>query len=261
MRLASGEVDGLMSSGVPSYLLILAVALVGVLHTIVPDHWAPIALLAKQRGWSDLQTARAAAVAGAGHTLSTLAIALVVWIAGVRLAVHYGHAVSALSSIALVVFGGWIAIGSLRELKRSDAHGHSHRSHAHLHRHANGLEHSHPHAHPESDWHAIDGGVAVVHAHSHSASGRTALLLIVGSSPMIEGIPAFFAASRYGLGLLVVMAIVFAACTIATYVTASVASARGMRSLRLGALESYGEVLSGAFIALLGLVFLFLPSL
>jgi hypothetical protein len=35
---------------------------------------------------------------------------------------------------------------------------------------------------------------------------------------MIEGIPAFFAASRYGAALIVFMAIVFAASTIATYV-------------------------------------------
>jgi hypothetical protein len=32
--------------------------------------------------------------------------------------------------------------------------------------------------------------------------GRTLLLLILGSSPMVEGIPAFFAASRYGVALI-----------------------------------------------------------
>ena len=32
--------------------LVAAVAGVGVLHTIVPDHWVPIALIARQRGWS-----------------------------------------------------------------------------------------------------------------------------------------------------------------------------------------------------------------
>ncbi len=48
-----------------------------------------------------------------GHTISTLAIAIVFWLAGAGLAQHYGHLVSALSSIALVVFGGWIALGSL----------------------------------------------------------------------------------------------------------------------------------------------------
>ena len=73
---------------------------------------------------------------------------------------------------------------------------------------------------------------------------------------MLEGIPAFFAASRYGAGLLVLMAIVFALSTIATYITLCVYSAAGLQRLHLGALERYGEVLSGAFIGLIGLVFL-----
>ncbi|HEY5071164.1 MAG TPA: hypothetical protein VII63_03950, partial [Caulobacteraceae bacterium] len=64
----------------PQLLLVGAVAGVGVLHTMVPDHWVPITLIARQRGWSRAATARAALVAGTGHVLSTLAIALVVWI-------------------------------------------------------------------------------------------------------------------------------------------------------------------------------------
>ena len=61
----------------PQLLLIASVAGVGVLHTIVPDHWAPITLIARQRGWSRAETARAALQAGTGRVLSTLFIALV----------------------------------------------------------------------------------------------------------------------------------------------------------------------------------------
>jgi nickel/cobalt transporter (NicO) family protein len=57
----------------PALLLVAAVATVGVLHTIVPDHWVPITLIARQRGRSKSETARAALQAGAGHVLSTLA--------------------------------------------------------------------------------------------------------------------------------------------------------------------------------------------
>ena len=76
---------------------------------------------------------------------------------------------------------------------------------------------------------------------------------------MIEGIPAFFSASRFGLPLLIVMAFVFAACTIGTYVALTIASLRAVRDIDLGPLERYGEVLSGAIIALLGIVFLMAP--
>lgn len=34
----------------PELLLVGAVAAVGVLHTIVPDHWVPITLIARQQG-------------------------------------------------------------------------------------------------------------------------------------------------------------------------------------------------------------------
>jgi len=191
-------------------LLILATLAVGALHTMVPDHWAPISLLARQHGWSRGRTARAAAVAGIGHTVSTLIIALIVWAAGALLAVRFGHAVSIASSVALLGFGFWIALSSWRNLTRvHDDRGHAHFGHAHLHRHADGTKHRHWHQHHESDWHAVEGNLALapVHEHSHDTSPRMALLLILGSSPMIEGIPAFFAASRYGVELLAIMVV------------------------------------------------------
>jgi len=76
---------------------------------------------------------------------------------------------------------------------------------------------------------------------------------------MVEGIPAFFAAGRYGIGLIAVMAVLFAFSTIATYVVLCVYSVAGLQRVKLGALEAYGEVLSGVFIALIGIVFLFVP--
>ena len=181
----------------PEALLVASVAAVGVLHTMVPDHWAPITLIARQRGWTRAQTARAALQAGTGHVVSTLVIGVIVWVAGVAFATRFGQLVSTLSSLALIAFGGWIAVSSWLELR---AHAHSH-------------EQGHEHA----------------HSHAHEGSSRTALLLILGSSPMVEGIPAFFAAVRYGAALLAVMAVVFAISTIATYVVLCVASTAGLQ--------------------------------
>lgn len=72
---------------------------------------------------------------------------------------------------------------------------------------------------------------------------------------MVEGIPAFFAASQYGVALLVAMSAIFALSTIATYVVLCVYSAAGLQRVRLGPFERYGEVLSGGFIAAVGLFF------
>ncbi len=399
-----------MSFG-PELLLIGAVAAVGVLHTIVPDHWVPITLLARQRGWSRRETARASLQAGMGHVLSTLLIAVIVWAAGVAVAQRFGRVVDTASSLALIAFGGWIAVSAWREMRREAGHGHSHsHSHGHLHgddftpgaihgperqhvplgeggldlsifeagvpprfrlsgiaadsvraetrredgtrqiflfanhgtywesveeipephqfrvtltieqsgavrpvatefrEHDHGpVGHGHGHAHddrdalaPEHDplyaplrgdtalltrhfhvhrhgqttlhahWHdhapatshaiaaAIDS-TPPLHEHRHKTTARTALLLILGSSPMVEGIPAFFAAVKYGIGLIAIMAAVFALSTIATYVLLCVSSTAGLERLRFGALERYGEVLSGGFIALVGVAFWLWP--
>jgi hypothetical protein len=404
----------------PEILLIVSVGVVGVLHTIVPDHWVPIALLARQRGWSKAETARAARQAGIGHVLSTLVIAAVIWIAGVAFAARFGHFVDTAASIALVAFGGWIAIAAWRDLHQPTGHGASH-EHGHGHSHdfsflpgrardhihgpelqrietghgivelsiyedgvpprfrlsgppadwvkletrretgkrqlysfalregfwesfeeipephgfevivtieheghahsygasfaehdhdshdqADGDGHGHDHGHdtPIGDdplYAPVGGGVAVLarhrhahrhggggavhvhwhdhdaatahpvtpdldafppsHAHNHKTTARTALLLILGSSPMVEGIPAFFAAGKFGVGVITAMALVFSASTIATYVLLCVYSSAGLQRLRLGAFERYGEVLSGAFISLVGVTFWLWPVL
>ena len=407
----------------PELLLVVTTLVVGVLHTIVPDHWVPIALIARQRGWSKAETARAALQAGTGHVVSTLIIALMVWLAGVAVATQFGHIVDTASSIALIAFGGWIAISAWRELRKGQGHGHSHGPHGHGHDfsflagddHGGGLphgpelqridtghgvielsifedgapprfrltgvsggkitvetlrdsgarqvfafanrggywestdeipephgfdvtitvdhdahahtyetafvEHAHDHhghdhghhgdhAHDDHDhggdwrddplyapsrdgtavlmrhshvhrhgdgpahvhWHDHDAATAhdaaavretepPLHVHKHKTSARTALLLILGSSPMVEGIPAFFAAGKYGFGLILLMSIVFAASTIVTYVVLCVYSTASLQRVRVGPFERYGEVLSGAFIALVGIAFWIWPVL
>ncbi|HET9341953.1 MAG TPA: hypothetical protein VFO25_03410 [Candidatus Eremiobacteraceae bacterium] len=256
-----------LTSATPA-LLVIAVAAVGVLHTLVPDHWVPIALLARRQGWTRSQTARTAAIAGIGHTFSTLVIALSVWIAGALFAERFGRAVDLVTSWALIIFGAWVVVGALRELRAEGASWaaeavadpSARRGHAHRHRHGS-LIHAHWHTHAPADWHEAAAVVAdspPEHEHEHTTSSRTALLLILGSSPMVEGIPAFFAASRFGPGLIALMSAVFAVSTIATYVALCVASASGLQQLSIGPLERYGEVLSGGLIMALGIVFMFI---
>jgi nickel/cobalt transporter (NicO) family protein len=296
-------------------LLIGAVGAVGVLHTIVPDHWVPIALIARERGWSRAETARAAMQAGSGHVASTLAIALAVSAAGAAFADWFGRFVDLAASAALVGFGGWIAFSAWRELHPAGGHRHAHRHshphphphlhdheeweaaetwheapvwagapaieddplyvplrgegavltrHVHVHRHGSAAPHRHWHDHLPATAHPVLAGFTgdpPPHRHRHRTTGRTSLLLILGSSPMVEGIPAFFAAAKYGAALIVPMAAVFALSTVATYVVLCVSSTAGLQRLRFGTVERYGEVASGAVIALVGVAFGIWPAL
>lgn len=208
-------------------LLVVTVGAVGVLHTLVPDHWAPIVVLARQHKWSAWRTARAAALAGLGHVTSTLVLGVVLWVVGATAAARYGHIVNVVAAVALIGFGLWIAYGGWKEARAGAHHGHGHQ---------------HDHAHEGEP-----------HSHSDTAGSRTALLLILGSSPMVEGIPAFLAASTYGVALLAVMAVVFALGTIVTYVVTCVTGVVGLRRTSLGPLERYGELVSGALVAAVGI--------
>jgi ABC-type nickel/cobalt efflux system permease component RcnA len=212
------------------WILIGSVVAVGVLHTVVPDHWLPIVLMARQRNWSKRETTTAALQAGTGHVISTLLIAILFWAAGAAVAARFSQWVETATSFALVAFGLWVGIGAWRET---------------MHDHRHGQEHDDAHG----------------HTHAQKKGSRTALLLILGSSPMVEGIPAFFAAGKYGLGLLVVMAIVFALSTVATYVLLSLYSAQGLQHVKFGRYERYGEMASGFIIAAVGVVFWFWPIL
>lgn len=236
-------------------LLVLTVAAVGVFHTMVPDHWLPIAVLARSRGWTSARTGRGAALAGLGHVASTLALGFAAWAVGAIAAARYGNLLNAAAGFALVAFGAWIAVGAVRELR---AEGHqTRRGHAHLHRHADGTEHVHWHEHGPADWHpGTDRGP--IHTHAHDATGRSRLLFLLGSSPMVEGLPAFFAAAPLGAATLGAMAGVFAIATILTYVVLSVVAVRGLERRGLGRFERYGELLSGLVVAAVGLLTLVL---
>jgi hypothetical protein len=102
---------------------------------------------------------------------------------------------------------------------------------------------------------------APLHDHSHEIAPRRALLLILGSSPMIESDdrrdPGLFRGESLRAWLDRLMAVVFTIATTATYVALCVTSSAAAEKVHLGPLERYGEVLSGAFIAFVGVAFLF----
>jgi hypothetical protein len=46
------------------------------------------------------------------------------------------------------------------------------------------------------------GLLAAAGCHNHMTTARRAMLLILGSSPTVEGIPACFAVGKYGVGVI-----------------------------------------------------------
>lgn len=175
-------------------LLLLGSATVGLVHALLPDHWVPLAVVARTQRWSLFRLARVSFLAAGGHVLTSVALGGVVAIVGLRfqsqIETQQGHIIGVLLVLTGVGFLVWGLTG----------HGHVHdhrprdREHgsdmhqqpkpeirrtprepdlltrqelddrAHDHAHAAGVaaapEHVHEHAHH---------GVRHSHRHSHEA--------------------------------------------------------------------------------------------
>ena len=188
-------------------LLLLGSATVGAVHAVLPDHWVPLAVVARTQRWSMFRLARVSFLAAAGHVLTSVTLGGVVALVGLQfqkqIESQQGHIIGAVLVVTGVGFLLWGLTG----------HGHVHdhraedgkREHdayrhrgsvnpdsspeppfvtrqelddqAHDHPHEAGValaaEHSHEHAHH---------GVRHKHRHSHEAFIQSRADLIVDRS-------------------------------------------------------------------------------
>ena len=135
--------------------------------------------------------------------------------------------------------------------------------HTHVHRHGRGPAHLHWHDHPPATVHPVLAGFATeppLHRHRHKTTARTG----AAADPRLVADgrrhPRVFCRGEIRRRLIRRWPLVFALSTIATYVALCVYSSAGLQRLRLGAVERYGEVLSGAVIALVGVLFGLWPA-
>src|ERR1044071_8267435 len=110
---------------------------VGLLHAVIPTHWLPFVVAARAQGWNKTKTLTVTGFAGAGHTLFTTALGvLVVW-GGMAINSRIGKAFPLLAGGALIALGVFYFV---RQTKGEHAHvhlfgGHSHHAHDPAHDH------------------------------------------------------------------------------------------------------------------------------
>jgi sulfite exporter TauE/SafE len=202
-------------------LLILAAGTVAILHSILPDQWVPLAVVARAERWGIGRVARLSALASAGHVLTSVVLGGVIAVVGLQfqrqIDVQQGHLVGAVLIITGVAFLVWGLTG----------HGHSHHHHdEHDHDH-DGCEHAHDDddepGHPDPATTVAGERTSDQHVASAPQSGARRLAAIVvpfgiAASPDLTILPVALAASAVS-GLMVAgVLVVFAAVTMATFV-------------------------------------------
>jgi hypothetical protein len=260
----------------PILLLILGAATVGILHSILPDHWVPLAVVARTQHWSLARLARVTTLAAGGHVLTSVVLGGVVALIGLQfqkqIETQQGHIVGGVLVITGLGFLIWGLTG----------HGHAHEHGAepeaehqsHQHEHPAGVattvagsnEHEHEHAHAE---------VSHSHRHHHDAfieaqasrivehSSRGTLLSTlaaiavpfgVAASPDLTFLPFGIAASVYGGGAVAAVLGVFAAVTMATFVGLTVVATAAGYQMRGEWLEDHANTITSIVLVVIGVV-------
>src|SRR5437016_7303128 len=149
----------------PLLLLMAGAAAVGVIHSVLPDHWVPLAVVARTERWSLWRVGRVSALAAGGHVLTSIVLGGVIALVGLQfqkqIETQQGHIVGGVLIITGIGFLVWGLTG-----------------HGHPHDHGSGAEHEPHDGHDEHDSQHPDEhdddcvGVGGHHAHDSAIHGE-----------------------------------------------------------------------------------------
>jgi ABC-type nickel/cobalt efflux system permease component RcnA len=253
--------------------------MVGIIHSILPDHWVPLAVVARTQGWSLGRLARVTTLAAAGHVLISIALGGVVALIGLQfqkqIETQQGHIVGGVLVITGVAFLVWGLTGHGHAHEHGSEHdekNHDEDHEPHQHEHPSGVatvvagSHEHEHAH---------AGVSHSHRHNHDAfieaqasriaehSGRGNLVSTlaaiavpfgVAASPDLTFLPLGVAASAYGVGAVLSVLGVFAAVTMTTFVGLTLIATAAGYQMRGEWLEVHANTITSGVLIVIGVV-------
>jgi nickel/cobalt exporter len=218
-----------MTSNGPA--LLVAAAGVGFGHAVLPDHWVPLAVLARARRYPLATVARLSVLAGVAHVLLSIVLGGVIIVAGLQFRSVVQSAQDAIVGGLLIATGVGFAAVELT------GHGHSHGP-------GGRADGAHDHLH-EGDDHGQD---------RRGIRGFAAVMVPFGAaaSPDLTILPVFLAATTAGIATAVGSVLIFAAVTIVTIVGLTLAGARGGYQIRGQWLDRWGNAVTAVVLVGIG---------
>jgi nickel/cobalt transporter (NicO) family protein len=270
-----------MSASTPA--LLVAAAGVGFGHAVLPDHWAPLAVMGRARKYSASRVTRISAAAGIAHVMVSVILGAIIILVGSQFRSSITDIENALVGGILIATGVGFAILELSgrghhhgpggHTHDHGGHSHEHGGHSHEHgghSHTHG-DHSHDHdghSHDQDHHPSPDGDYApqhshaeTTHGHSHSESddsnpGLLAAMIPFGAaaSPDLTILPVFLAAAAAGTSVAVGSLLVFALVTIGTIVTLTLVAFSTGRLVRGEWIDRWGNNVTAGVLVLIGLL-------
>jgi hypothetical protein len=213
----------------PDHLLLpLAVAAVTLasVHALAPDHWAPLAALARVQGWSAMRTARVTAACGFAHVTVSVVLGLIGLAFGIRIFDRFGAQLESFAGFILIVFGVVYGVWGLRHAA------------AHL--------HGHHHHHYD-------------HVHEPRRMTPLTVFLVYAADPCLAIFPLMFAAAPLGWASVALIVVLYETATIVTMMALALPARSAANTFVRGQwMHRYGDALAGAFIVAVGVTVAFL---
>jgi nickel/cobalt transporter (NicO) family protein len=248
-----------MSSASPA--LLAAAAGVGFGHAILPDHWAPLALVGRTRRYPLGRVARLSGLAGTAHVLVSIVLGAVIILVGLRFRSSEQGVQDAIIGCLLILTGLGYAVAEFT------GQGHHHDGHSHPHGEGRGHDHADVADSDHASTHGPEGHAGTrrpEHGHAQEgaqpASGQLGILAGVvvpfgaAASPDLTILPVFLAASTAGVVTALGALLIFAVVTIATIVGLTLLACFGGYQMRAGWLERWGGALTALLLVMIGIL-------
>jgi cadmium resistance protein CadD (predicted permease) len=202
---------------------------IAALHALIPSHWLAFALVGRAKRWTVGKTLQIAALAGAGHVLSTIGLGLLLSVAGKALLDSIPEQLEhAAASLLLIALG----IGFLVQARRG----------AHI--------CSHPHDH-ESE-------AMLERRIGSNLSAVGALVMGLTLSPCLELLPVYVAASGLSWLTLLIISATMAVTTLGIMLLLVWLTSKGLEKLNFRWLERHEGTLVGMTLIALGIAMYFM---
>ena len=209
----------------PTLILMASAALAAILHTLVPDHEIPLAMIGRAQNWTLKKMAAVTLVAGILHISVSMGIGVLALLASVTLAEYVAESAQQVSGFLLIAFGITYALASWK--RKQGGHSHSH-GHNHI-----------PHNPDSTGKREVSWGAWIV--------------AIVGIAPCFTLIPVLVAAVPYGATTTFWVMFSYAVATIGMMVILTSVALKAIEYVtRLERIERHLEMLSGAVILAVG---------
>ena len=203
------------------FTVIAGTVLLAMVHALIPNHWLPLVAVARAEAWSRKDVTTITFLAALAHVTGTIALGLVLGLIGKELVEKYGTAIYVGSSVLLIVFGLVYYTVNL------------------------------PHHH--------HSGQQDVTAYKRSKRKWIFIFIIMMFlSPCLEVESLFLSAGAYGMGLVTLLALIYAIVSISGILILVNLGYRGVNLLSAQFIEHNEKKISGIVLILVGILSFFL---